>query len=101
MMSFLSNNDVLSEEQFGFRPKFTTEYAILDIYEKLMKNLDESLSSCAIFLDLAKTFDTVNHDILLQKLDVYGIRGICLKLFESYLKNRYQFVKLENSRSIT
>ena len=100
MMSFLTNNEVLSEEQFGFRPKFTTEFAILDIYEKLMKNLDESLSSCAIFLDLAKAFDTVNHNILLQKLEVYGIRGTCLKFFESYLENRYQFVKLENSKSI-
>ena len=65
-----------------------------------MKNLNVYLSSDAIFLDLAKAFDTVNHDILLQKLEVYGIRGTCLKFFESYLESRYQFVKLENSKSI-
>ena len=99
VMNFLTEEKVISEQQFGFRPKFSTEYAILDIYEKLTHNLDNSLSSCAIFLDLAKAFDTVSHDILLQKLEVYGIRGNCLKLFESYLKNRYQFVKLDNEKS--
>ena len=57
------------------------------------------MSSCAIFLDLAKAFDTVSHDILLQKLEAYGIRGNSLKLFESYLKDRYQFVKLNNEKS--
>ena len=50
-------------------------------------------------MDLAKAFDTVSHEILLQKLEVYGIRGNCLKLFESYLKDRYQFVKLDNEKS--
>ena len=62
--------------------------------------MDNRQTTCAIFLDLAKAFDTVSHDILLQKLEAYGIRGTCLKLFESYLKNRYQFVKLENAKSI-
>ena len=100
MMSFLTENSILSEQQFGFRPKFTTEYAILDIYEKIINNLENRQTTCAIFLDLAKAFDTVSHDILLQKLEAYGIRGNCLKLFESYLKNRYQFVKIENAKSI-
>ena len=98
-MNFLTEQKVISDHQFGFRPKFSTEYAILDIYEKLIHNLDQSHSSCAIFLDLAKAFDTVSHEILLQKLEVYGIRGNCLKLFESYLKDRYQFVKLDNEKS--
>ena len=89
VMNFLTEEKVISEQQFGFRPKFSTEYAILDIYEKLIHNLDNTMSSCAIFLDLAKAFDTVSHDILLQKLEAYGIRGNSLKLFESYLKDRY------------
>ena len=100
MMSFLQEKDILSERQFGFRPKFSTEYAILDIYEKMLKNLDSGQSTCAIFLDLAKAFDTVNHDILLRKLEKYGFRGNTLKLFESYLKERYQFVKLGEEKSI-
>ena len=92
-------HEVISEQQFGFRPKFTTEYAILDIYEKLLNNLDNKYTSCAIFLDLAKAFDTVSHDILLRKLEAYGIRGDTLKLFESYLNDRYQFVKLDGAKS--
>ena len=100
MMNFLIEKSILSERQFGFRPKFSTEYAILDIYEKLLKNLDDGLTSCAIFLDLAKAFDTVNHKILLQKLEKYGIRGNALKLFSSYLTDRHQFVKIGETKSV-
>ncbi len=100
MMNFLIEKNILSERQFGFRPKFSTEYAILDIYEKLLKNLDEKQTSCAIFLDLAKAFDTVSHDILLRKLEKYGIRGNALELLSSYLKDRYQFVKMGETKSI-
>ena len=59
-----------------------------------MKNLDEGLSSCAVFLDLAKAFDSVSHKILLRKMHHYGIRGKALELFKSYLSSRLQFVKL-------
>ena len=68
------------------------EYAILDIYEKLLKNIDQRSTSCAIFLDLAKAFDSVSHDILLKKLERYGIRGTPYKLIADYLKNRVQMV---------
>ena len=94
------DKDVIAKQQFGFRPKFTTEYAILDIYEKLINNMDKSLTSCAIFLDLAKAFDTVNHDILLRKLEAYGIRGKALDLIKSYLTNRYQFVQINGVKSV-
>ena len=99
MIDFLTENDIISEHQFGFCPKFSTEYAIVDIYDKLTKNLDNSLTSCAIFLDLAKAFETVSHDILLRKLEKYGFRGNTLKLLTSYLKDRYQFVKLGSAKS--
>ena len=94
LIKFLTKHKVLSPDQFGFRAKFSTEYAIVDIYDKLIKNLDEGLSSCAIFLDLAKAFDSVSHAILLRKMHCYGIRGIALQLFKSYLSSRSQFVKL-------
>ena len=74
-IKFLEKFNLLSENQFGFRAKFSTEYAVLDIYEKLLKNLSDKKSTCAIFLDLAKAFDSVSHDILLKKLRKYGIRG--------------------------
>ena len=91
--------NLFSEHQFGFREGFTTEFAILDIYEKLINNLDNGLNSCAIFLDLAKAFDSVSHDILLPKLRKYSIRGQAHHLIESYLKNRSQFVNVDNTFS--
>merc|ERR1712055_698100 len=87
LIKFLTKYKILSKDQFGFRAKFSTEYAIVDIYDKLIKNLDEKKSSCAIFLDLAKAFDSVNHQILLRKLHCYGIRGKALNLFKSYLSS--------------
>ena len=96
---FLSKNNAFSNHQFGFRNGFSTEYAILDMYEKLLYNLDQGLSSCAIFLDLAKAFDSVDHRILLSKLSKYGIRGKSLDFFRSYLTSRTQFVKLERVTS--
>ena len=71
-LDYLNENDLLSKHQFGFRKHFSTEYAVLDIYEKLLSNLDKKLSSCTIFLDLAKAFDSVDHHILLKKLSKYG-----------------------------
>ena len=67
-----------------------------------MKNWCTTLTkgSCAIFLDLAKAFVSVNHKILLRKLECYGVRGLALKLFESYLSNRSQYVKVNGVKSI-
>ena len=79
--------------------KFSTENAIADIYDKLINNLDKGLSSCAIFLDLAKAFDSVSLEILLRKLHYYGVRGKALELFKSYLSCRSQFVKLNGVKS--
>ena len=99
MINFFNKYEIFSSHQFGFRPKFATEYAVIDIYEKLVNNLDEGLNSCAIFLDLAKAFDSVDHSILLKKLKHYGIRGLPLQLLQSYLSDRNQFVKLNNANS--
>lgn len=90
----------MSDHQFGFRKHFSTEYAILDIYEKLLNNLDKKLNSCAIFLDLAKAFDSVDHTILLRKLSRYGFKDNFLNFFTSYLESRSQFVILENTDSL-
>ena len=94
-----NDHNLFSKHQFGFREGFTTEYAMLDIFEKLLYNLDNGLSSCAVFLDLAKAFDSVSHSILLQKLSIYGIRDNSLKLFESYLDSRKQFVEINGVSS--
>ena len=100
MLNFFDKNNILSKHQLGFRPKFTTEYAILDVYEKLIHNLDSGLTTCTIFLDLAKVFDSVSHDILLKKLEYYGVRGVALDLFTSYLSNRKQLTRIGDSLSV-
>ena len=99
VIKFFEAHNILSSHQFGFRAKFSTEYAVSDIYDKILNNLDKGLSTCAIFLDLAKAFDSVSHDILLQKLQHYGLRGNVFKFFQSYLSSRSQFVKIDNIKS--
>ena len=100
MIKFLDKSNILSKHQFGFRANFSTEQAITDIYEKLLHNLDSGYSSCAIFLDLAKAFDSVSHEILLKKLHHYGIRGKAYDLMKSYLTGRSQFVQINNTCSL-
>jgi len=97
---YLQEYKLLSKYQFGFRPRSSTSYAVQSIYSNLLSNADNGLYSCSIFLDLSKAFDTVNHNILFDKFyHNFGIRGIPLQLFHSYLSNRKQFVKLENVKS--
>ena len=99
MVKYFDAFNLFSPHQFGFRSKFSTEHAIIDIHEKILSNLDKGLSTCAVFLDLAKAFDSVSHDILLRKLEKYGIRGNIHKFFQSYLSSRSQFVKVNNVKS--
>ena len=91
--------NLLYESQFGFRKKHSTNHAILSIVEDIHHNLDNNNLVCGVFIDLEKAFDTVNHDILIKKLDFYGIRGISNKWFKSYLSNRKQRVKYKNTLS--
>ena len=100
LLAYFNDHDLFSKYQFGFREGFTTEFAILDIYEKLLNNLDKGSVTCSIFLDLAKAFDSVSHSILIRKLEKYGIQGEALKLFLSYLEERYQFVEIDNVCSL-
>ena len=80
--------------QFGFRKNHSTNHALIEITETIRQALDNKKIACGIFVDLQKAFDTVNHDILIAKLDHYGIRGTANNWFTSYLKNRSQFVSI-------
>ena len=88
--SFLAEYDTIYEHQYGFRKKHSTNHALLSIVESIRNNLDNKTFSCGVFVDLEKAFDTVNHTILLAKLDHYGIRDNALAWFRSYLSNRKQ-----------
>ena len=78
--------------QYGFRKGHSTELAILEVIDRVALSLDIGVTPINIYLDLSKAFDTLNHDILLQKLKHYGIHGISLDLFRSYLSIRQQYV---------
>ena len=71
----------------------------MSIIDKVQKAIDDRDYSCGIFLDFSKAFDTVNHGILLKKLEHYGIRGVAYDWFSSYLGNRKQFTCLDNTTS--
>ena len=98
-MTFLNANDVLYERQFGFRHKHSTTHALSAITEKIRQACDSGNVACGVFLDLQKAFDTVNHDILLKKLEYYGIRGITNSWFQSYLNDRMPFTTVNKCQS--
>ena len=94
LIKFINKNDILYDLQYGFRNKHSTQHAILDIVNTIHSNMDNREYSCGIFLDLKKTFDTVNHEILLTKLEHYGIRGVINSWFRSYLSDRRQSIEI-------
>ena len=91
LYDFLSVNNILYEYQFGFRKNRSTNLALLDVVSDIYNNLDNKKYGIGIYLDLQKAFDTVNHKILLHKLNHYGIRGQANEWFTSYLTNRSQY----------
>ena len=97
--NFLETHNCIYELQFGFRSKHSTNHAILSITQKIKEALDNGSVPVGIFVDFQKAFDTVNHDILLTKLNYYGIRGSTNAWFRSYLTNRKQFVSINGFES--
>ena len=86
-------------KQFGFREKHSMVLAISELMGEIMKGFNNNFFKLAIFTDLRKAFDTVDHNILLGKLQFYGVDGIALTWFESYLNRRQQAVEIQNTKS--
>lgn len=90
---------VFTDSQFGFRKGRSTEAALLFQKEIILQNIERRLITLGIFIDFSKAFDVLNHKILLQKLNRYGVRGTPLALLESYLNNRKQCVVIDGQCS--
>ncbi len=93
-------NDIYEEFQSGFRPHHSTETVLIKITNDLLLATDQGCISLLVLLDLSAAFDTIDHDILIDRLQNYtGIQGQALRWFRSYLSDRYHFVYLNGESS--
>ena len=99
LLNYLETKNLLYEFQFGFRKGHSTTYALIELTDNIRKLIDEGNYVLGIFVDLTKAFDTVDHEILLYKMDNYGIRGHANDFFKSYLDNRQQFTVINDVKS--
>lgn len=96
ILNFCKKHNILAKQQFGFQEKVSTQDAISKLIGRVYQSIDKSKPSIAVFLDLAKAFDTISHKKLISKLPAYGFRGKILQLIESYLSQRVQYVRNGN-----
>ena len=99
MYSFLVKKLLLYDSQFGYRPNHSTTDAILEFVGRVIKGFERGENTLALFLDLSKAFDSIQHSTLLTKLENFGVRGPAYKWFESYLSNRKMYVDFKGNKS--
>ena len=95
LKSFLKLHNIISTSQYGFRAGYSTQDAITSLYMYLLNNMDKNKKCECLFFDMSRAFDTVNHEMLLNKMFAYGIRGVPNSWIKSYLCNRTQRVDLK------
>ena len=94
-----SNGIKFHNSQYEFRAGHSSEHAILEAQNKITQAIDKKKIALLLLVDFSKAFDMVEHDILLRKLEHYGVRGVHLRWFASYLHNRKQYVNIDNASS--
>ena len=94
LVNFQNNSNIIYNLQFGFRQQYSTSYALINITENITKAADDGDIDCSVFVNLQKAFYTVDHQILLAKLNHYGIHGVSNDWFKSYLSNCSQYVSI-------
>ena len=99
MYEYLNENNLLAKEQFGFRKNHSIEYAAISLVDHISKQMEHGKTPGALYIDLSKAFDTLSFDIILCKLNYYGITGKELQLLTNYLQNRKQYVIFNNHES--
>jgi hypothetical protein len=99
LYEYLEENNLLSNVQFGFRKDRSTQHAVTLLADHIRTKMDQGEFTGAVFLDLSKAFDTVDHGCLLSKLSIYGIDNRELAWFESYLFDRKQYVDFDGCLS--
>jgi hypothetical protein len=100
LMKYLNDHNLLSKDQFGFRPRHSTFHPMLDILNRASNALNNKKHMLIIFCDLKKAFDTCDVDVLLGKLRKLGVKNLELAWFKSYLTNRSQYVSIDDHNSI-
>ena len=101
LYEYFNSNNLLAEQQYGFRSNHSTEYAAVKFVDHISKEMESGNTPAALYIDLSKAFDTLSFDILLYKLTHYGIKDNAFKLLKSYLTDRKQFVVFNNQNSET
>lgn len=96
LIVFIEKNSILSDHQYAFRKNLSTESALFNLTKYIANNVDKNFYCSSIFLDISKAFDSIDHKILLNKLEYYGFRGKFLNLINSYLFSRRQYVQIGN-----
>ena len=101
LYDYFNSNNLLAEEQYGFRTNHSTEYAAVKLVDSVSKEMELGNTPTALYIDLSKAFDTLSFDILLYKLNYYGIKDNAFKLLKNYLTNRRQYVVYNSQNSET
>ena len=99
LYNFFTKENVLSDNQFGFRKGHSTVHALHSSVGRIQSAMENRMHTVGIFIDLSKAFDTLDHSIMLNKLEHYGIRGIANNLISSYLKGRFQYTSFDGENS--
>ena len=99
LILFLEANRILKDNQFGFRKNYSPQLALIKFINHILQQHDRGNFTVCVFLDLRKAFDTINHDILIKKLEHYGIRNQTLNWFVSYLSGRQQYTEINGVKS--
>ena len=99
LYQYLTENKTLYPKQFGFQTGHSTEHAIVQLVDQILESFEYNKYTLGVFIDLSKAFDTVDHSILLKKLELYGVTDRNHSWFKNYLSNRKQFIQINNEEN--